>query len=318
VPLDHGENVIEVVAYDARNLLASLPARTTIAYTGSADAVKANLHVLAIGINDYIDRGGIAPGETETKLFPPLGLAVSDAKALGVEFEKAGTGVYGAVRVRTVLDDEATAANLDAIVTQMAAEIHPRDTFVLFAAAHGYSNAGHYYLIPQDYQGGTDPQALAAHAVDQLKLQDWVANRIKAKKALILLDTCESGALTSGYARSRFDGPASDAAIGRLHEATGRPVLAAAALGQDALELTDLGHGVFTSALVDALYRGDSDGNGEVSVTELATHVQDLVPKLIKDPKARAEVVRRGLIGGVQSARFGSRGEDFALVRRLQ
>src|SRR5262249_36500072 len=149
---------------------------------------------------------------------------------------RAGEGMYADVHVRTVLDDEATASNVDTIVTQMGAEILPRDTFVFFAAAHGYSNEGHFYLIPQDYQGGPDPQALASHAIDQLRLQGWIANRIKAKKGLILLDTCESGALTSGFARSRFDGPASEAGVGRLHEATGRPVLTAAAQGQFAHE----------------------------------------------------------------------------------
>jgi hypothetical protein len=34
-------------------------------------------------------------------------------------------------------------------------------------------------------------------------LQDWIANRVKAKKAVILLDTCESGALAGGYTNSR-------------------------------------------------------------------------------------------------------------------
>jgi uncharacterized caspase-like protein len=104
----------------------------------------------------------------------------------------------------------------------MAAQIQPRDSFVFFAAAHGYSHQSRFYLIPQDYQGGTNPEALKSLAIGQERLQDWIANRIKAKKALILFDTCESGALTSGYSRSRVDDPASDASIGRLHETTGR------------------------------------------------------------------------------------------------
>ena len=101
-------------------------------------------------------------------------------------------------------------------------------------------------------------------------MQDWIANRIKAKKAIILLDTCESGALTQGYSRSRVDRPASEAAIGRLHEATGLPVLTAAAEGQDATELSKLGHGVFTSALLDALHHVRTDQNGLIEVSELA------------------------------------------------
>jgi hypothetical protein len=47
--LDPGDNNIEVVAYNGANLLASLPARTTIKFTGSADVVKPKLHILAIG-----------------------------------------------------------------------------------------------------------------------------------------------------------------------------------------------------------------------------------------------------------------------------
>ena len=95
-------------------------------------------------------------------------------------------------------------------------------------------------------------------------------------------------------------------------------MLTAAAMGQSALELTELGHGVFTSAIIDALYRGDANSDGLVSLSELVLHVQTLVPRLIIDPKTRAEVIRRGTVGGVQSTRFGGRGEDFALVHRLQ
>ena len=112
------------------------------------------------------------------------------------------------------------------IVDKIAAEIHPRDTFILFAAAHGTSENGRFYLIPQDYQSG--PGHLARLAIGQDRLQDWLANRIKARRAIILLDTCESGALVAGHTRSRTDAPASEAAVGRLHEATGRPVLTAA------------------------------------------------------------------------------------------
>ncbi len=230
--------------------------------------------------------------------------------------EKAASGLYSEVRIKTALDAGASSAGLNRIVQDIAAEIDLRDTFVLFAAAHGYSLNGRFYLIPQDYQGGPDPEALASKAIGQDRLQDWVANRIKAKKAIILLDTCESGALTNGYSRSRVGAPASEAAVGRLHEAAGRPVLTAAAAGQEALELTKLGHGVFTSALIDALYHGDSNGNGLIEVSELAAHVQDLVPKLVAGGEGRSAVAKRGAGGDSQSAHFGSTGEDFTFAKR--
>jgi hypothetical protein len=41
--LDPGINTIEVVAYNAPNLLASLPAQVTITFTGPPDTVKPKL-----------------------------------------------------------------------------------------------------------------------------------------------------------------------------------------------------------------------------------------------------------------------------------
>jgi WD40 repeat protein len=317
--LDPGENAIEVVAYNRGNLLASLPAKATIAYAGPAGSVKPKLYVLAIGINTYNDHGWTPPGTSRTEYFPPLGLAVGDATSFAQEMQRAASGLYSDVRIRTALNAEARSQNLDRIFQDLAAEISPRDTFVLFAAAHGYSYNGRFYLIPQDYQGGPNPEALAGGAIGQDKLQDWIANRIKAKKALILLDTCESGALTNGYAHSRIDAPASETAVGRLHEATGRPVLTAAAAGKPAFE-GYRGHGVFTWAVIDALYHGDSNGDGLIELSELVDYVQSAVPKISAElnGKGRTAIAVRGFGDDRQTAHFGATGGDFALVRRLQ
>ncbi len=148
-------------------------------------------------------------------------------------------------------------------------------------------------------------------------LQEWLANRIRAKKVLVLLDTCESGALVGGHARSRFGGPASEASIGRLHEATGRPILTAAADGKPAYE-GYAGHGVFTWAILDALANADRNNNGIVELTELVAHVQEVVPTIATRLQARGHVVLPGPTIAPQTARFGSNGEDFPLVRRLR
>ena len=307
--LDPGDNTIEVVAYNGSNLLASLPARTTVKFTGPPDKTKPKLHILAIGINAYVDKGWTRPGSKTGGVFPPLDLAVRDAKAFAARMKKAAGGVYDKVRVTLMLDQDANRDNLPKIIDKIAAQIHPRDTFILFAAAHGYSLKGRFYLIPQDYQGGPNPEALAARAIGQEQLQDWLANRIKARRAIILLDTCQSGALVAGHQRSRIDAPASEAAVGRLHEATGRPVLTAAAAGQDAIEgvvgADGEKHGVFTSAILDALRKGDANGDGLIELSELVGHVQRVVPKLAAEMDEK------------QAARFGSRGENFVVARRL-
>jgi uncharacterized caspase-like protein len=310
--LEPGDNTLEVVAYNGSNLLASLPAHTTVDFASSADNGKPHLHILAIGINAYADRGS-------PLRFGPLGLAVKDAKAFGESMKTAARGLYGEIRVTLVLDGDATRSNLDDIVTKIAREVQPRDSFILFAAGHGTSEDGRFYFIPQDYQSG--PGHLARGAIGQDRLQDWLANRINAKRAIILLDTCESGALVAGHARSRADVPTSEAAVGRLHEATGRPVLTAAAVGQFAHEgligVTGERHGIFTWAVLDALRKGDSNGNGLIELSELVAHVQDVVPKVAADLGGQGRAATSEPIYGKQVARFGSRGEDFVVGHRL-
>ena len=242
--LDPGDNIIEVVAYNASNLFASVPARIAVTRDGPVDSRKPILHVIAIGIDAY-----------RSKLFSRLNFAAKDARAFGEALTRAANGLYDSVRVTHAIDDEATPAKLDAVFEKLKGEVHPRDTFIFFASAHGYSQNGRFYLIPPDYPDNLDE--MGTRAISQERLQDWIANRIKARKAMLLLDTCESGALVAGHTQSRINQPASEAAIGRLHEATGRPVLTAAASGKAAWEGYK-GHGVFTWALLDALRNGDT------------------------------------------------------------
>jgi WD40 repeat protein/uncharacterized caspase-like protein len=316
--LEPGDNVIEVVAYNGSNLLASLPAHIQVKFTGPADKARGMLHILAIGINKYVDKGW-PPGKDAIG-FGPLGLAVKDATAFADAMRTAGGELYDEVRVTLALDEDATRANLHKLVDKVAAQIHPRDTFVLFAAAHGFSENGRFYLIPQDYQHGP-PGSLAGGAISQDHLQDWLANRIKAKRAIVLLDTCESGALVAGHTRARTDGAASEAGVGRLHEATGRPVLTAAAAGQFAYEgligATGQRHGVFTWAVLEALRKGDTSGNGVIELNELVAYVQSAVPAAAATARGRGQAVVSAPVQK-QAARFGSRGEDFAVARRLQ
>jgi uncharacterized caspase-like protein len=287
-----------------RNLVASLPAREHIHRPRSAEKTKPDLYVLAIGIDDYRDPGytDVTTGLHERA--PPLTLAVRDARAFADAMRRAGAAHYQHVNVTLALNSEATRDRLDAAVFALAKRVHPRDTFILYVAAHGRSHNGHFYIIPQDYRGG--PNAVMQQGIGQETIQDWIANRVRAKKALVLIDACEAGALIAGHTSSRTSMPLSEAAIGRLHEATGRPVLTATAAGQFAVEGYK-GHGVFTFAVLDALRHADGNGNGTIELSELAAHVQSLLPKLapeLDDPT-------------IQQPRFGSRGEDFVIAGRL-
>ncbi len=343
--LDAGKNVVEVVAYNGPNLLASRPARATVTFTGPADTAKPRLHVLAIGIDTYTD-----PGVDGHPGFKPLKLAVKDAQTIAAELTRGATSaIYaGTPNIVVLTNEQATRAGIASAIERTARDVHPRDTFILFAAGHGYSALGQFFLLPQDYKGGTHPVMLGRHGIGQDQLQDWLANKIRAKRALILLDTCESGALVAGHLFARnSDAAASEAGVGRLHEATGRPVLTAAAKGQPAWEgliregTTDR-HGVFTWALLDALRKGDTNRNGRIELSELVAHVQNTVPEIAKRFGGEASTRGAGatlvadaappapagqklspnaaapLRKTTQAARFGSRGEDFVVAGAVE
>ncbi len=155
--LDPGENQIEVIAYEGRNLLASLPARTTITYDGPADTVKPKLYILAIGINDYEDARLGAARQLRQAGVSPAQLVRAGRQGFR---RRNGKGRRGAICASPRYPGAGCGRHGGQIgrdVRKLASEISPRDTFVLYAAAHGYSVGGNYYMIPQDYQGGPNP-----------------------------------------------------------------------------------------------------------------------------------------------------------------
>ncbi len=324
--LEPGENAIEVLAYNARNLVASVPQRMTLTWTGTGTPIKPKLFALILGINDYSGTG-----------LSSLKFAQADAKAFGEALRATGKEDYASVEITYLLDKDANAAGLAKAFDAIAAKAHQRDTFLFFAAAHGKAENGVFYLMPQDFRFGAN-SSVAERGIGQQQLQDWIANKVKAKRGLVLLDTCESGALVSGDGGASGNVKGQEAAVGRLHEAIGRPVLTASNADQSALEGYK-GHGVFTWVLLDALANGDANGNGQIEIGEIAAHVQTVTPRIsrivtgfagsqeqraalaIGTPQAAttASTVGGGDAGRDfrQKPRLGSRGEDFPLVRRL-
>ncbi|MBO0756895.1 MAG: caspase family protein, partial [Bradyrhizobiaceae bacterium] len=289
IALDPGENTIELVAYNGSNLVASIPARAKIIWTGTEPTAPPRLYVLVVGINDYLDSA------------LKLTYAVPDATALASALKEAGQNYYEDVIVTQVLDRDATTAKLDTVFADLATKVRPRDVFVFFAAGHGKTYEGRYYFAPHDLRYHTE-QSLVRDAIGQDRLQAWFA-QIPAKKAVLMFDTCEAGSLTEQRVGSR--GLEQKAALGRLIQATGRATLTASTASQEAYEGYG-GHGVFTFAVLDALGRGDTNNNGLVELAELIQHVDGLVPAITEK--------RWGARQYPQMDAFGS---NFPLVRQV-
>ena len=262
--LEPGKNKIEVVAYNAKNLIASDLAALTIKWDGQRTAKPPHLWVVAVGVNDYYD------GRLK------LAYAVPDAKALAVAFEKGGAGLFGGVTVKTVLNDKVTTANLDRVFGDLGKQVSPRDVFVFFLAGHGKTEHGHYYFIPYDFKY-QDKTSIAKQGIDQDRLQAWFSE-IPARKSILLFDSCESGSLTGDHKRGS-DIDERLGALARLTRATGRTFLTATTDDAPAMEGYH-GHGLFTYAVLDALNKADTNHDGLINVTELTGYVDREVPEL--------------------------------------
>jgi uncharacterized caspase-like protein len=279
--LERGDNRIEVLAYNARGLIASEPAQVTIKWDGEKTAAPPKLYVLSVGVNDYYD----------SRLH--LAYAVPDATALAEGFRKAGTGLYAGVEVTKVLDSDVTTANLDKVFADLSTKVQPRDVFVFFLAGHGKTKNGRYYFLPRDFRY-QDETSIEKEGMDQDKFQAWFA-KIPARKSILLYDTCESGSLTGNNARGS-DIDERLGALNRMARATGRTFLTATTDDAPALEGYH-GHGVFTYALLDALEHADVNKNGLIEVSELADYIDQKVPDFSFEAFKLRQIPQRSIVG---------------------
>jgi WD40 repeat protein/uncharacterized caspase-like protein len=283
---DAGDNVVEVIAYNSRGLVASQPARITIKAAGPAAVTKPRLFVLSVGVNDYYD------GRLK------LNFAVPDARAMAASFEKAGTGLYQSVKSVTVLDSDVTRANLEKVFAQLASEVKTTDVFVFFIAGHGRTLEGHYYFLPQDFRY-LDQGSYAENGLSQEQWQKWIA-LVQARKSVLIYDTCESGTVASDnlVVASRGTQAVEEQAVAyqKLRDATGKTILAASTDTQPALEGYH-GHGVFSYVVMEALEKAQTNANGLIEVTGLISYVDDKVPEISFQAFHQRQIPQNKMLG---------------------
>jgi WD40 repeat protein len=258
------ESEIEIVAEDRSGRIQSLPAKIAVRTDPKAIAGIPNLYVLAVGADSYRD--------TRKK----LKFAVKDAQTLAKAFGDAGAGLYrNPPLVKTLFDEEVTAANLEAAFKELGAKVKATDVFVFYIAGHGKTVDANFHFLPPSMENFSDA-AIKSQGFNPEKLSAWFAE-IKALKSTWIFDACESGSAEKLFRR---DATADDAAVKRLKQATGRTIFMAASEEQSALE-GYRNHGLFTYALLEGLAKA---GGGErVQLFDISDYVQERVPELSRE-----------------------------------
>jgi uncharacterized caspase-like protein len=143
------------------------------------------------------------------------------------------------------------------------------DLVVIFLASHGTARsmdtADVNYVVTTDTE--LQPQdSLFATSMAMVDLSDIVRSRIKARRTVILLDTCHSGAATvaaKDRALGLADAAPSRGALERISQGVGRAIVASSSEDQVSYEGAPYQNGYFTHFLIDALRQNGGMNNIE-------------------------------------------------------
>ncbi|MBL26752.1 MAG: hypothetical protein CMM50_04265 [Rhodospirillaceae bacterium] len=278
-----GENRIEAMALSNDNVEGK---PTSVTVTLTAAEAQSTLHLLTVGVNKYRN--------------PAMNLnyGVADARGLTDFFSGAKIPFFKDIDVEGLFDEEATR---DAIVSRLASfqSLPSQDIVMVYLAGHGDTIEDEWYFLPHEIAYPEKEEEVKKYGISSTMLKDLIA-QMGAQKVLVLVDACKSGA-----ALMASRGLEERKVIRRLARSTGTHIVAAAGKDQFATEVKELGHGVFTYALLEGL-RGQADGSpndGVVTVRELVSFIENELPEISQQYKSQP-----------QFPVVDSRGQDFPLA----
>lgn len=293
VKLQRGRNNIRVSACNEDHYESSM-AFTEVAWE-TFTTPTANLYILATGINNYKNEKY------------NLNYAEADARAFVKAVKKGGRNIFRNIFTTELYNETADKKAILQAFENIISQASEEDVFVFYFAGHGVlekdsQDRDQYYLCPVDVtQLYGNSVLLEDKALSAEKLKELSRN-VKAQKQLVLLDACQSGGAARAFS---YRGSGEEKAIIQLARSTGMTVIAASDSEQYASEVEELGHGIFTYCLLQAL-DGIADGtvgDKKVTVGEIRVWLEEQIPELSKKHK-----------GTVQYPLVYSSGQDFPLV----
>jgi hypothetical protein len=283
VSLLDGANDFRAVAF-SRDRTESNPFELKITYTPPAGSTS-RLFVLAAAADGY--RNGKYN----------LNFALADAQGFVASIKPAAQKIFSEVQVTEVYEKDLTHDKLVAALTAIQARARPQDVFIFFYAGHGIAvpegKQNIFYFVLPGVTVMNDPEKLKAAALSSAELRDLVGS-IPANKQMLLVDACNSGAFLSGFA---LRGAAEENALAQLQRSAGIAIFSASTDVQFANEVKDIGHGVFTWALMQGLDGAAATNDGKITAASLKAYIDDAVP-LLSQKYRGSEQFPQALVSG--------------------
>jgi uncharacterized caspase-like protein len=193
-----------------------------------------------------------------------------------------------------------------ALGTFLSRSAQKDDTVLIFFAGHGAPEVDPRgierdglakYLIPSD----ADPDDLYSSALPMDELQT-IFGRIEAERVVAFLDTCYSGAAGGRTFQSKKtrSSQVDDLFLERLTRSKGRAIITASRPTEVSIELSELGHGVFSYYLVEGMNgAADLNHDGIITIQELYEYLEQQVTQKSRAVGANQHPVMKGELEGV-------------------
>lgn len=282
-----GKNTFKVIATNKMNIEGHSD-ELIIEFKGKEK--QRTLHVLTIGINKYKD----------ARL--NLDYSVADAAEIASKFNKTELSAFDQIIQHELRDEEATRTAIFQQLNNMSHYLQ-NDVIIIYLAGHGLAVEGEWYFMPHETMIKDNQQYYAEVGISAQRVQE-ILIASKVQHVMIMIDACYSGASLKSFRKMqdiqrRFSRG--------LSKSVGVVVLAATRKDQQAAELTDLGHGLFTYVVSEGL-KGKADLkpiNQQISAHEVADFSTETIPAF-----------SRKYLGASQEPTKFTMGSDFTLLTK--
>jgi uncharacterized caspase-like protein len=250
----------------------------------------------------------IGIGRHESREVPGLRYTVADAESVyEALIRRAGFQKDHVLLLTDKTERKPTLRNIRwALGTFLSRSAQKDDTVLIFFAGHGAPEVDPRgierdglakYLIPSD----VDPDDLYSSALPMDELQT-IFSRIEAERVVAFLDTCYSGAAGGRTFQSKKtrSSQVDDLFLEQLTRSKGRAIITASRPTEVSIELSDLGHGIFSYYLVEGLNgAADLNHDGIVTIQELYEYLEQQVTQKSRAVGGNQHPVMKGELEGV-------------------
>jgi uncharacterized caspase-like protein len=262
IDITGGENEINLTAFNESNTIQG-PLRA-IRFNTGIKVEEPHLYILAVGINEYLDRG------------IDLKYAARDADDFIRKISDQSSTLYNQENVHSILlrNREATKGAIFGAVQDISKKAKPQDSFIFFAAGHGILQQNQYYMLTHDFRGEVrDADIISSNEIVE------ISKKIKSLSQLYVFDTCHAGGVD--YIVSGLY----DARMSVLARKMGLHIYASASGRQAAID-GYMGNGLFTHTLLDGLNNNrnaDKNKDGSVSIVGLGEYSKKMTTDISKE-----------------------------------